>query len=725
MNDEVSPQEESMRPPKVGAREESKSHADELTVAHTDSSAAQRSHGIEGSASSHSSSSTPVTQFGDYEIVSEIARGGMGVVYKARQIRLNRIVALKMILGGQLASDDDVKRFYLEAESAASLDHPGIVPIYEIGNHDGQHFFSMGFVEGTSLANLLKEGPMAPREAAECLARICDAIQFAHDRGVIHRDLKPGNILLSTESAKGDSSTLKGRSLSQSLTLKSGSLREGEPSYQPKVTDFGLAKQTKGGSELTGTGQILGTPSYMPPEQADGKLATVGPLADVYSLGAILYCMLTGRPPFQSSNPIDTLMQVLKSQPIAPRQLNPAIPRDLETICLKAIEKQPSKRYASAAELREELLRFMTGEPILARPISSIERGWRWLKRHPSAGTFAGVVLGSLGIITGVTISSNRKLQKERDVANHATIEANEQRNAAQRRLDKAIEAVDKLLVRVASEQWAARPELQSEKKYLLEQAVGFYLSFIEESRGDTKVRLEAAKAQMRLGNVYLMLNDFDASLQSVNAAQRLFKDLMSEQPQEASIRNLCSEATILKANTLALTARYQESNDEYLASIRQADEALQLAPENIEYKIRKLESQSSYGYFLLSFDPKKGKETIAQLMQNADEIEGNGARYEARLAIGFALTVDAAYKLVDSNMPAAAQSYGKAAQLLETLRDQTPPSPGTLSSFTIPTRSSRFSVGSCRVSAIGTNRPNGKGWHACSRGFRCSIACW
>ncbi len=203
MNDEVSPQEESMRPPKVGAREESKSHADELTVAHTDSSAAQRSHGIEGSASSHSSSSTPVTQFGDYEIVSEIARGGMGVVYKARQIRLNRIVALKMILGGQLASDDDVKRFYLEAESAASLDHPGIVPIYEIGNHDGQHFFSMGFVEGTSLANLLKEGPMAPREAAECLARICDAIQFAHDRGVIHRDLKPGNILLSTESAKG------------------------------------------------------------------------------------------------------------------------------------------------------------------------------------------------------------------------------------------------------------------------------------------------------------------------------------------------------------------------------------------------------------------------------------------------------------------------------------------------------------------------------------------
>ncbi len=484
------------------------------------------------------------------------------------------------------------------------------------------------------------------------------------------------------------------------------------------MTDFGLAKQTKGGSELTGTGQILGTPSYMPPEQADGKLATVGPLADVYSLGAILYCMLTGRPPFQSSNPIDTLMQVLKSQPIAPRQLNPAIPRDLETICLKAIEKQPSKRYASAAELREELLRFMTGEPILARPISSIERGWRWLKRHPSAGTFAGVVLGSLGIITGVTISSNRKLQKERDVANHATIEANEQRNAAQRRLDKAIEAVDKLLVRVASEQWAARPELQSEKKYLLEQAVGFYLSFIEESRGDTKVRLEAAKAQMRLGNVYLMLNDFDASLQSVNAAQRLFKDLMSEQPQEASIRNLCSEATILKANTLALTARYQESNDEYLASIRQADEALQLAPENIEYKIRKLESQSSYGYFLLSFDPKKGKETIAQLMQNADEIEGNGARYEARLAIGFALTVDAAYKLVDSNMPAAAQSYGKAAQLLETLRDQTPPSPRTLSSFTIPTRSSRFSVGSCRVSAIGTNRPNGKGWHACSRGF-------
>jgi len=298
---------------------------------------------------------TRVKYFGDYELLKEIARGGMGVVYKARQTKLNRIVALKMILAGQLASPEAVQRFYIEAEAAASLEHPGIVPIYEVGQHEDQHFFSMGFIEGTSLNARVKEGPMLPREAAAITQQICEAIAYAHAQGVIHRDLKPANILID---ASGD----------------------------PKVTDFGLAKKTEGDSGLTGTGQILGTPGYMPPEQASGETDTIGPAADIYSLGAILYALLTGRPPFQSANVMDTLVAVLEQEPVAPRQLNPALDVDLETICLKCLEKDATRRYGTADELVSELGRYLNGEPIQARPIGRVDRAWRWCKPQARTG---------------------------------------------------------------------------------------------------------------------------------------------------------------------------------------------------------------------------------------------------------------------------------------------------------------------------------------------------
>ncbi|MEQ8667734.1 MAG: protein kinase [Pirellulales bacterium] len=300
-----------------------------------------------------------VRYFGDYELLEEIARGGMGVVYKARQMNLNRIVALKMILAGQFAGQDDVQRFYTEAEAAASLDHPGIVPIFEIGEHADQHYFSMGYVEGESLAEQVADGPLPPREAAQLVAKVCDAMAYAHERGVIHRDLKPANILI-------------------------------ERSGQPRVTDFGLAKNTETDSQLTGTGQILGTPAYMPPEQASSKGDEVGPLADVYSIGAVLYCLLTGRPPFQSASPMDTLLQVLDSNPIPVRQLVPTTPRDLETICAKCLSKDPAKRYASAKELSDDLNRFLANEPIEARPAGWVERASKWASKQP---TIAAVLL--------------------------------------------------------------------------------------------------------------------------------------------------------------------------------------------------------------------------------------------------------------------------------------------------------------------------------------------
>jgi hypothetical protein len=314
-----------------------------------------------------------IRYFGDYELIREIARGGMGVVFHARQVSLNRPVALKMILAGRLANEIDVKRFYLEAEAAANLDHPAIVRIFEVGQHEGQHYFSMALVEGQSLARRLAQGPLPPREAAALLAKVAEAIEYAHRRGVIHRDLKPGNILLD---------------------------RHGNP----RVTDFGLAKMLESDSGLTGSGQVMGTPSYMPPEQARGNRGEVGTAADVYALGATLYALLTGRPPFQAATAVETLQQVLGQEPVPPRRLNAAIPRDLETICMKCLEKSPQKRYASARALAEDLERYLSGQPIQARPVGWFEAAAKWsiplALSHPVVAVWVGIspllVLGKL-----------------------------------------------------------------------------------------------------------------------------------------------------------------------------------------------------------------------------------------------------------------------------------------------------------------------------------------
>jgi len=275
--------------------------------------------------------------FGDYELLEELGRGGMGVVYKARQKSLNRLVALKMILRGELASTGDLVRFRAEAESAARLEHPNIVPVYDVGECDGQAFFTMKYVEGTTLRHRAAQGPLTPRDAARYLAAICRAIDFAHHHGVLHRDLKPSNILIDRDD---------------------GAL----------VTDFGLAKRVQGGDpSLTGTGAIIGTPSYMAPEQAAGSRGRLSPATDVYSLGTILYELLTGRPPFQAASPVDTLLLLLEQEPLPPRLLNRSIDRELEIICLKCLQKPADLRYPSAAKLADDFEAYLNGEPVSAR----------------------------------------------------------------------------------------------------------------------------------------------------------------------------------------------------------------------------------------------------------------------------------------------------------------------------------------------------------------------
>jgi len=334
----------------------------------------------QGSTIRNAAASPPISQeFGDYVLLEEIAHGGMGIVYKARQKKANRIVALKMILSGQLAGEEEVKRFYTEAEAAANLDHPCIVPIYDVGDVAGQHYFSMGFVAGKSLKDRVKDGPLPPREAAELLKMIADAVAYAHENGVIHRDLKPANVLLDQDD-------------------------------RPRITDFGLAKQLEADSDLTATGQIMGTPSYMPPEQAAGKTDQVGPAADVYSLGAVLYELLTGRPPFQAAHVIDTLRQVLDREPVALRRLNRGIPGDLETITLKCLGKEAERRFPSARELCDDLSRFLHGQPISARRTSPPMRAWKWCRRNRAiaAAVFTIVMLLIVGtsILTLILVRS-------------------------------------------------------------------------------------------------------------------------------------------------------------------------------------------------------------------------------------------------------------------------------------------------------------------------------
>ncbi len=325
-----------------------------------------------------------------YEFLGELGRGGMGVVYKARHIKLNRLVALKMILAGSYAREEDLAHFRTEAEAIAGLHHPHIVQIYDVGEHDGLPYISLEFVEGGTLEGRLDGTPWPAPRAARLLETLARAIHAAHQRGVIHRDLKPANVLLASPGPASPGPASPGRESGESLT--------------PKITDFGLAKRLDQDAGQTRTGTIMGTPSYMAPEQAGGQKHAVGPAADTYALGAILYELLTGRPPFKAATPLDTVLQVIHGEPVPPAQLNSKVPRDLETICLKCLQKDPARRYESAEALGEDVRRFLAGEPILARPVGRVEKLGRWCRRNPLVAGLTSTV--ALVLVAGIVISS-------------------------------------------------------------------------------------------------------------------------------------------------------------------------------------------------------------------------------------------------------------------------------------------------------------------------------
>jgi tetratricopeptide (TPR) repeat protein len=426
--------------------------------------------------------------FGDYEIRRELGRGGMGVVYEARQMTLNRPVALKMIRAGVLAGGDDLRRFQNEAEAVAMLDHSGIVPVHEVGEHAGQRYFSMKLVSGGSLAGRLDAYRDDARAAARLVAEAAEAVHHAHQRGILHRDLKPANVLIDEQG-------------------------------HPHITDFGLARRVGDDSELTESGAILGTPAYMAPEQASGHRAAVTTASDIYGLGAVLYAVLAGRAPFGGESVVETLDAVRNRPPEPPSRLNVNVPRDLEIICLKCLEKEPSRRYATARDLAEDLRRWLAGEPIAARPVGRVMRLWMWGRRNPAiTGMATSLALALVGGLAGTTwkwreaehrktelTEANRIVGQERNAAITARDEAQRRRIEAEQEAAKARAVVsflvDDILAQAAPEKNARSRRVTIEDALdLAGPAIG--QRFARQPEVEVPVRVMVGRTYRKLGKL-------------------------------------------------------------------------------------------------------------------------------------------------------------------------------------------------------------------------------
>ena len=450
-----------------------------------------------------------------YDIVRELARGGMGVVYLARQTALGRDVALKMIHRGPDAHPEELSRFRREAQVIATLRHPNIAQVFDVGEQDGTPYIAMEVVHGPTLAELLVDGPMDPQNAARLLIQLADAVGHAHARGIIHRDLKPSNILLE---AVPSAST--------------AALGEPSQSIHPKIVDFGLAKQTTAMDGETVTGHLMGTPKYMSPEQASGANKTITETTDIYSLGVVLYEALVGRSPFEGSTALEVLDQVRNSDPVRPRALRPSIPRDLETICVKCVEKNPADRYASAADLLEDLRRFQNGFAILAKPTPYLIRLWKLARRFPIQSSLALCALLALACLLASSLVFNQRMSRA----------LREQRSASQlaeKNYQTALEAVDKTLERVGFDQLANQPGMERVRADMLADAVRLYEKLAEyqpqtdsPSTGNPNLAAleQQADALSKLGRIRALLGQTDLAcenlLRAIDIQRRLVRDV-------------------------------------------------------------------------------------------------------------------------------------------------------------------------------------------------------
>jgi hypothetical protein len=448
-------------------------------------------------------------RFGDYQLLEELARGGMGVVYKARQPSLDRLVALKTIRSGEEASEAGRQRFRNEALAVASLDHPHIVPIYDVGEEQGRLYYCMKLMEGGALSRRLSSFAEDPRAAVRLLIPVAQAVHDAHQHGILHRDLKPSNILLSKEGV-------------------------------PHVTDFGLLKRVgrPDAPELTRSGDVLGTPGYMAPEQALGRRGAITTACDVYGLGAILYALLTGRAPFVGEEVLDVLDRLREQDPNPPSRTNPRVERDLERICLKCLEKEPARRYPSALALAEELQRYLEGRSLLlTRQVGTVERLWRWCRRNRAVAALAGVVALAILIVATVSLTAAIRLKLDNEREHGSRIQAEENR-------DLALQAITTFFTRVSENGELRARGLETFRRDLLAQARQFTEQLVRVQSDDLRLQTELARAYLGLGQITERLGSRGEAMQHYRQAEEIFERLsdLAAGEQTPALERECKE---------------------------------------------------------------------------------------------------------------------------------------------------------------------------------------
>lgn len=521
--------------------------------------------GAAGSSSANRSEDLPAIP--EYAILELLGRGGQGVVFKARDLRMNRVVALKLLTA---AGDDAATRarFRREVEALAKLQHPQIVQIYDVGETEGRPYFTMEFVPGGSLATALAGTPQPAGAAAALVQTLAAAINAAHESGVVHRDLKPANVLVSGGVVSGESSSQNTHH--SPLTA-----------YQLKITDFGLAKPFDA-PELTASGMLVGTPAYMAPEQVRGDRAVVGPAADIYALGAILYQMLTGRPPFQGAELMDLLSQVAHAEPLPPRRLLPGLPRDLDTICLKCLEKDPARRYATAAALASDLQRFLKHEPIAARPVGALGRTWRWGKRNPALAAASGALVVSLvaGVVvaTAFAVRNGRLAEQRRGTLDKLTIEEGKTKDAlgrvtaekqrAQDALDQVREALDATTDEVLENLFARQQQFGEREKAFLRKTLAQYQRLVAAAGNDTpEARFARANGLFRCAALRHKLGELSEAITACQEAVAIYRQLVADVPDNPQYVRRLGAAL----NSLAVVVKLSGKPADAIASCQEA----------------------------------------------------------------------------------------------------------------------------------------------------------